>query len=269
MRTLEIYQVDVFARENFNGNPLAVVILEEELDDSLLQKIAAEMNLSETAFISYIDRGIYRLRWFTPITEVDLCGHGTIGSAKILMEKEGLKRLVFKSNSGDIEVEKVKEGIRIDFPLDELEDIDLGDDLLKALGLKEYIDVKIGKNTGKIIIEVDGLETIENLRPNFQELKNIRAAYPLKGLGVTTKGDSSYDFYSRYFNPWGGINEDPVTGSVHTVLGNYWSRKLKKEKFLAYQASHRPGQLHLIVAGDRIDIIGDARLILRGELYLD
>lgn len=271
MKTLPMYQVDVFTRERYKGNPAAVCILEDKLEDNVMKLIAAEMNLSETAFVLPIDENsnIYSLRWFTPEVEVSLCGHGTIGTAKVLYEELNIDSdlITFETKSGNLIAKKYKDGIGIDMPLDTPEDINMPDGLLESLGIDQYEDVKIGKSTRKLIIRVSNEDVILNLRPDFNKMKTIKFNDDIKGVAVTTNNTEEYDFFSRYFNPWAGINEDPVTGSVHTVLVNYWGAILGKESMKAYQASYRPGELILSIKGDRVELIGDAIISLKGEIY--
>lgn len=272
MKSLPIYGVDVFTRQYYKGNPAAVCILEKELKDSQMKSIAAEMNLSETAFLLPIeeDSNTYSLRWFTPEVEVPLCGHGTIATAKVLFDEIRVNgdRIVFQTKSGKVSAEKSGEGIAIDFPIDVPMDFQLPKGLLEALGIKEYEDVKIGKNTRKIILRIKDYKEIENLSPDFERMKNISTAEGLKGIAITTKGNEEYDFISRYFNPWAGVNEDPVTGSVHTVLANYWGRILNKQEMIAYQASTRAGKIKLKIKENRVELIGEAIIVLKGEIYI-
>ena len=271
MKSLPIYQVDVFTKEYYKGNPAAVCILENELKDSQMKSIAAEMNLSETAFLLPIegDLNTYSLRWFTPEVEVPLCGHGTIATATVLFDELGINgdKINFQTKSGKVSAKKSREGIAIDFPIDKPIDFKLPKGLLEAIGIKEYEDVKIGKNTRKIIIRVKDYNEIKELQPDFEQMKNISTAEGLKGIAVTTKGNEEYDFISRYFNPWAGVNEDPVTGSVHTVLADYWGRILNKREMLAYQASARAGEIKIEIKENRVELIGEAIIVLKGEIY--
>jgi PhzF family phenazine biosynthesis protein len=274
MRKFPIYQVDVFTKEYYGGNPAAICVLEEEIEEELMKKIAAEMNLSETAFLLPLEKekekDIYSLRWFTPEVEVDICGHGTIGTSKIIYDLIGAKSeaLVFKTKSGDLIAKKYENGIGIDMPLDMPLNFEPTIELLKALGLNEYKVAKIGAKTGKVIIEVSDEHIIYNLKPNFDKLKELKFKDNVKGVAVTTNNCDNYDFVSRYFNPWAGINEDPVTGSVHTVLASYWGELLDKNEMKAYQASYRGGELILkILDNNRLEIIGDAVITLKGEIY--
>ena len=273
MNSVPIYGVDVFTTEYYKGNPAAVCILDRQLDEERMKSIALEMNLSETAFLLPIDLdlSIYSLRWFTPQVEVPLCGHGTIAAAKVLFQEFALNsdNIIFQTKSGQVSAKKHKSGIAIDFPLDEVMDFKLPKGLMEAMGITDYEDVRIGKNTRKIIIKVKDYETVKELNPNFEAMKNIQSIEDLKGIAVTTKGNVEYDFISRYFNPWAGVNEDPVTGSVHTVLAPYWSEVLDKKQMLAYQASGRPGEIGIeIKDNNRIKLIGQAVVVLKGEIYI-
>lgn len=273
MKSFPIYQVDVFTNRYYKGNPAAVCILDSEIDDNNMKLIAAEMNLPETAFVIPIDKknNLYSLRWFTPEVEVPLCGHGTIGTAKVLFDEIGIKdsEIIFKTISGNVSAKKYGNGISIDFPIDEPLDYKLPEGLLSAMGIKDYEDVKIGKNTKKIIIRVKDKEEIIRLIPNFEMMRNINSEQDLKGIAVTTSSDDKYDFLSRYFNPWAGVNEDPVTGSVHTVLAPYWSKILNKKQLNAFQSSTRGGEIILNIKGNRVELIGEAIIVLKGELFSD
>lgn len=272
MKTYKIYQVDVFTDKYYQGNPAAICILDEEIEDKLMKSIAAEMNLSETAFILPIknEPNIYSLRWFTPEVEVPLCGHGTIGTAKVLFNIMGVnsEKILFETKSGRLIAKRYENGIGIDMPLDTPEDIDISGDLLSSMGIDRYIDAKIGKITKKLIIRVDSEEQILKLNPDFNKMKSLKFVEDIKGVAITTNNTRRYDFLSRYFNPWADINEDPVTGSVHTVLAAYWSDILDKTEMTAYQASHRGGKLNLKIKGEnRLELIGDAVIVLKGEIY--
>ncbi|NLY46244.1 MAG: PhzF family phenazine biosynthesis protein [Tissierella sp.] len=273
MKTLKIYQIDVFTDEPFKGNPAAVCILEEEISENHMKLIAAEMNLSETAFVLPMNEesDTYSLRWFTPEVEVPLCGHGTIGTAKVLFDifKIESEEIIFKTKSGRLTAQRYEDGIGIDMALDEYEDINITDDLLAAIGIDKYIDAKVGKTTRKVIIRVDNEEQILDLNPDFSQMKSLEFTEDIKGVAITTNNTNKYDFLSRYFNPWAGINEDPVTGSVHTVLAKYWADILNKNEFIAYQASNRGGKLNLKIKDEeRLEVIGEALVVLKGDIYL-
>ncbi len=274
---IKIFQVDAFTSEAFKGNPAAVCILENDISDELMKNIAQEMNLSETAFVkplknSNIGKGnLFSLRWFTPEVEVDLCGHATIATSKVLFDEFNIKEqyIKYETKSGLLTSKKKDEKISLDFPIDKALDFNLTQDILDAMGIRSYSKAIIGEKTRKLVIEVKDKENIINLKPNFEILKSLKFKSDVKGIGVTCRGNEKYDFISRYFNPWAGINEDPVTGSVHTLLANYWSNKLNKMDMNAYQASNRSGEISLkLLENDRVRLSGEAVIVLRGELYL-
>lgn len=257
---MKIYQVDAFTEKPFKGNPACVCILEEGKTDEWMQNVAKEMNLAETAFLYPTDQG-YNLRWFTPITEVDLCGHATLASAHILFEKgciEKDREAKFYTKSGLLTA-KLDEGwIQLNFPATPEEKADAPDGLKEALGIDP---VYIGKNIFDYLVEVDSEETVRNMRPDFTKLLNVH----VRGVIVTAKS-AEYDFVSRFFAPAVGVPEDPVTGSAHCCLGPYWMRKLGNDTFIAYQASERGGVLKVHVAGERVLIMGKAVTVLEGDL---
>ena len=263
------YRVNAFTTEPFTGNPAIVCYLQSDIEDELMQKIAFEMNVSETAFIIKNNNEIM-LRWFTPKVEVPLCGHGTIAAAYVLFNKYSLSKDVIKSNtkSGILTAQKTEQGIKLEFPLDNYTEYQLPNQVLLALGLNSYVKSVIGNKTKKLVIEVKNSELIKQLKPNFNELINLNFDPAIKGLGVTSK-DNDYDFISRYFNPWAGVNEDPVTGSVHTVLAKYYADKLNKQTLTAYQNSPRGGELKLgIVNKGTVSITGKSIIISEGILSL-
>lgn len=270
-KNLDIYIVDAFTKELYKGNPAAVVVIKEELDEQIMQSIAMELNLSETAFvdISRCENNIYPLRWFTPKVEVPLCGHATIAASKILFDVIGIKgeELQYITKSGILKSRKHQDRISINLPVDQPEEIKAPLLLLQALGLGEIVNCIYGKQTKKLVIHVSNSNEILDINPDFEKMKNLSFDIDVKGVGITAKGNASYDFISRYFNPWAGVNEDSVTGSVHTVLAPYWSKLLGKKELKAYQASSRGGELELILAScDRLEILGEAVIVLKGKL---
>jgi PhzF family phenazine biosynthesis protein len=276
MKTLKIFQVDAFTEEKFKGNPAAVCILEDEIKDESLQAIAREMNLSETAFVKVIDGKSFKdgktfsLRWFTPNQEVPLCGHATLATLQVIFEHYNNcnKKLNFQTKSGDLVCEKTLKGISLNFPLDNIINIVPENQLLEAMGIKDFKDCIIGENTRKVVVKLNSIKEVLELKPNYEKMKTIAFKTDIKGVGVTCEGDGNYDFISRYFNPWAGINEDSVTGSVHTLLANYWKEILNKNTLKAYQASERGGEILLnILNDDRVELIGKAVIVLKGEIY--
>lgn len=261
---MKIYQVDAFAQKLFEGNPAGVCILDDPIPEEIMQKVAMEMNLSETAFLLKRDSG-YSLRWFTPETEVDLCGHATLASAHVLWEEGYIKQdeeAVFYTKSGVLKAYKQGEYINLDFPLEVAEPADPPESLIKALGVPFLF---AGKNRMDYLVEVESERVVRELEPDFELLKQIQA----RGIIVTgASNNPEYDFVSRFFAPAIGINEDPVTGSAHCCLGPYWSCKLKKNRLKAYQASKRGGILRLQIEGDRVHIGGKAVTFFKAEIAI-
>ncbi len=258
--TIPIYQVDSFAEKLFEGNPAAVCPLENWLDDQILQSIAAENNLSETAFFVK-ENDYFHLRWFTPKTEVDLCGHATLASAFILFNILNFpyEEINFQTKSGLLKVYKKDELIILNFPSYNLEDAQSTKNLINAIG-KEPIEIFKGSD---YFLVYENEDDIISINPNFSELKKINS----HGVIVTAKGNEC-DFVSRYFAPSVGIDEDPVTGSIHTVLIPYWSKRLNKNEMIANQLSKRKGKLYCKNLGNRVEIGGKAVLYLKGEIEI-
>ncbi len=260
---LTIFQVDAFTDKPFAGNPAGVCVLPGPADESWMQAVACEMNLSETAFLYPEEHG-FRLRWFTPAVEVDLCGHATLASAHILWEAGYLpagEQARFYTRSGLLTADLQEGGwIELDFPATPEKPAEAPPYLIEALGVPARY---IGKNVFDYLVEVDAQELVYNLKPDISMLAKV----PARGVIVTSRASSpGYDFVSRFFAPQVGVNEDPVTGSAHCCLAPYWSKKLGKDQMLAYQASLRGGVLRVRVSGDRIKLAGQAVTVLRGEL---
>jgi PhzF family phenazine biosynthesis protein len=264
MKTIKIFQIDAFTDNLFAGNPAAVCLLDKWLPEYLMQSIAAENNLAETAFV--VPTGTdYEIRWFTPTTEVDLCGHATLASAFVLFNLHSYPDTVIRFHSprsGLLTVNKKEEMLFLDFPTDTLESIDGQQNLFEACIGITPIEVYKGKTD--YIAVIDHESSIKRLQPNLAEIAKLKA----RGLVVTAKGDH-IDFVSRFFAPQSGINEDPVTGSAHTSLLPIWAKKLDKTHFVANQLSARGGQLTCEFNQDRCLIGGKAKLYLTGEIYLD
>ena len=260
--SLTIHHVDAFSDSIFGGNPAAVCILPEPREDIWMQKLAQEMNLSETAFLQKRGDG-FNLRWFTPLVEVDLCGHATLASAHILWE-QGLLRTNeaarFHTRSGLLKAERNGEWIELDFPALPDRKVRIPTGIARALGVRPRY---LGRSRFDYIAEVESENTVRNLKPNF----TLLSALPIRGLIVTAKAKTApYDFVSRFFAPRAGINEDPVTGSSHSVLGPFWKSRLGKSELLAYQASKRGGVVRVRVGDRRVFIGGRAVTVFRAEL---
>ena len=256
----KIYQVDAFTREAFSGNPAAVCPLDHWLSDAVLQNIAMENNLSETAF--YVkDGSSYRLRWFTPVTEVDLCGHATLASAYVLFNLEGHtgNKITFLSDrSGILTVAREGDLLTLDFPADGIRKAEMNDIIRTGFNILPE-KVFMGKTDYLLVYRNE--KEILDLAPDFGRISELDC----RGIIVTAKGDSA-DFVSRFFGPQSGINEDPVTGSAHTTLTPYWSERLGRKEMDALQLSQRRGYLHCTMNGERVGISGRCRLYLTGHL---
>ncbi len=258
---IPMYQVDAFTEEIFRGNPAAICILNEWLDEKLMQNIAMENNLSETAFC-IVKEDLCELRWFTPEEEIDLCGHATLATAYVIFEILNYpgSTVKFTTKSGILTVEKQGDIMTMEFPSREGTKVEITDQLIKGLGKEP----KEAYESRDLMVVYENEQEIRELNPNMEELKLVDAF----GIIVTAKGESS-DFVSRYFAPSCGVPEDPVTGSAHCTLIPYWSKILGKNKMIAHQLSKRGGVLQCEHVGDKVKISGKAKLFFKGEIYLD
>lgn len=257
-----IFQVDAFTDQLFSGNPAGVVILEGQEESSWMQAVAREMNLSETAFV-HPQQGGYHLQWFTPQVEVDLCGHATLASAHILWQTGLVQRaetIRFFTRSGWLAASQRDDLIEMDFPSAPVIPADITEEIITAVGLRPDFT---GISGEKWLFEYANEDAIRGLKPDFAALKQRKG----RALAVTAPSNTpGIDFVSRYFAPWVGIDEDPVTGSAHCFLGRYWGQKLGKNYLTAYQASARGGIVHVRLSGDRTYVGGKAVTVFAGEL---
>ncbi len=261
---VKMYHVDAFTDKPFAGNPAAVCLLETTKSDKWMQRVAAEMNLSETAFVTRRPDG-FGLRWFTPTVEVDLCGHATLASAHVLWESGALKPAAaayFHTRSGVLIARKKGAWVELDFPLRVARKCTVPGDLLLALGAKPLFT---GCNDVGYLVEVESEKVVRELKPDFSILGRL----PLSRAMVTARASTAgYDFVSRYFAPGVGVDEDPVTGSSFCCLGPYWQKKLKKTEMMAYQASRRGGTVRVRVGKDRTYISGEAVTVAVGSIVV-
>lgn len=257
-----LYIVDAFTNERFKGNPAAVCLLNEPQSEEWMQQVAEEMNLSETAFIVQ-DEDAYPLRWFTPVGEVDLCGHATLATAHMLWETGRLPQHAtarFMTKSGLLTATRSGDWIEMNFPSEPPVAAIAPEELIQGLGL---IPRYVGRNRMDYLVEVDSEETLRTLRPDFSLLARLTA----RGVIVTSRStDSAYDFISRAFFPGTGIDEDPVTGSAHCALAPYWAKRLRKQELVGYQASKRGGIVKVKPDGERVLLFGQAVTVLKGQL---
>jgi len=281
---LDITTVDSFSNKPFGGNPAAVCVVPDGivLSDSEMQLIAAEMNLSETAFLSCRSSATlqsgeeFNLRWFTPTCEVPLCGHGTLAAAAVLFKchSNSNKELVFHTLSEELSAVLNDDFVGINLPLavdvcstnrEGIEEL-----LLLSVGGLPVQEVQYSSCTKKLLVRLNDNITMEQLTSIHPDTTAMLASHSgkVRGVIITVRGKETYDFVSRYFAPWNGIPEDPVTGSAHTVLAAYWGRELKKDEMFARQCSKRGGELKIkVCAGDRVHISGQASIVMTGKIY--
>ncbi len=262
---LTITQVDAFTSEPFGGNPAAVCLLPAPADAVWMQKVAGEMNLSETAFLVRREADGFDLRWFTPAVEVDLCGHATLASAHVLWEEGHLPPdapAVFHTRSGRLSAVLRGGWIEMDFPAEPAEPAPAPEGLAAALGADP---THIGRNRFDYLVELDAKATVERLAPDMRRLRELDT----RGIIVTAQTEEvGLDFVSRFFAPGTGVDEDPVTGSAHCCLGPYWQHRLGRDTLTARQVSERGGSVKVTVRGERVTLSGQAVTVLRGELLV-
>ncbi len=260
--SIPYFQVDAFTSERFHGNPAAVVITDQWLKPENMLKIAEENNLSETAFLVKNDEG-YDITWYTPVHEVDLCGHATLASAFVLFEEKKIagKSVKFRTQSvGPLEVFKTGDQFDLDLPADKITMLNVRDNMEKCFGTRP-MEAYSGKS--KLMLVFKNQQEIKDLIPDLNAISKLEAS----GVIATAPGDSC-DFVSRFFAPKGGVNEDPVTGSAHTLLTPYWANRLGKTVLQAQQLSQRTGSLTCEWRGDRVIVGGKAIMYAKGEFYL-
>lgn len=257
-----IFQVDAFTTRRFAGNPAAVVLLQGFLEDAIMQAIAAENNLAETAFLVPAN-GDYQIRWFTPTVEVPLCGHATLASAAVVMERlEPVRNNVtFHSASGPLTVTRATLGYVMNFPVRLSEQIPTPPVLVEALGVTP---LEVFTHPLNYLALLDSASAVRMLSPDLAAIVRLDRT----GVIVTAPGDEGYDFVSRYFAPAKGIPEDPVTGGAHCMLAPYWSKRLSKSEFRAFQASQRGGEIICRLKRDRVELEGSCVFYLEGEVEI-
>ncbi len=254
---MRIFTVDSFTNTPFKGNPAGVCVLENKLTDSEYIEIAQEINLSETAFV-YLEDDKYQLKWFTPINEVDLCGHATLATAKVLFDKYSIKQdiIEFNTKSGILTARKVDDRFEMNFPIGKLNTFEEKDEILETFLNDKPIAICTNKDW--CVIELANDESVINFKPNL----NLLLTHNRKLFVITAKStNNKYDFISRVFGPAVGVDEDPVTGSAHCYLARYWGGKLSKKLMIGYQASKRGGVIEC-------EIIEKERVLLRGNCVI-
>ena len=258
-----IIQVDAFSDQPFRGNPAAVCVLERERDEPWMRDVAREMNLSETAFL-WRERGAWRLRWFTPVAEVDLCGHATLAAAHVLWEEDYLPAAAeaqFDTRSGRLTGRRDGDWIELDFPRTPATPAAAAAGLLEALGAAA--PVAVARSRFDYLVELAAAAEVRALSPDFGALRRVAA----RGVIVTARSDdAASDFVSRFFAPAVGVDEDPVTGSAHCCLAPWWAERLGRDRLTGHQASARGGLGRVELRGERVRLAGRAVTVLRGEL---
>lgn len=266
---IEAYIVNAFAEEIAHGNQAGVVFVEKELSTRTMQEIAFDIGKSETAFIKKYDNQ-YFIRWFSPLKEMPLCGHATLAAAKVLAKKYNVRDMLFNYNGGKITISMdATDCIGMVFPKDDYKEIGFNPIYEDFFHIQESncISCIQGITTRKVVIILDKNVAIEDINPNFLLMKDY-IGFCNQGIGIS-RLSNQYDFETRYFNPWAGVNEDYVTGSIHTVLANYWGSVLGKSELIGYQNSPRPGIIRMeIIENEKILIKGKAKIIFLGTLSL-
>ncbi len=269
---IKTFIVDAFTDQAFSGNPAGVCLLDSEINEQLMQSIASELNLSETAFLirKTDDRQLYNIQYFSPTMEVAFCGHATLASAKIILDRFENETVDFITGKS-LRITAIRQGeqIKMEFPLYQTQSYESNEELLDAFGILYPIYQGYCKELDMLIIEVSDKQTLLNIKPDFQ--KALNSSNTIKEVVVTTiSEDKAFDFYSRCFCPWIGINEDPVTGASHSVLAKYWGTKLNKQSMSAYQLSSRGGFLDLSIKDENtLEVVSNARIVFEGQLILD
>lgn len=262
-----IYFVNAFTEEWYKGNTAAVVIMDEFAEDASLQALAKENGFSETAFVKPNGFGKYALRWFTPETEVDLCGHATLASAKVLFSDviPMQKKITFSTRSGDLIATRKADTIWLDLPKDDPTFIEAESNILKSLSKVKAECVLYARLTKNLIVVYQDAETVKAIKPDFAKLAANKSDLVF-GIIATALGHDDYDYVCRFFAPWEGINEDPVTGSAQVSLAPFWSKRMNKNILKGFQASQRGGEFTVEVKENRVLIGGKALIYLKGEI---
>jgi len=271
MTKIETYIVDSFTDKPFKGNPAGVCLLNQKMTDEQMLSIAKELGLSETAFITLIDKpNKYSIRYFSPVMEIPLCGHATLASSKVLFETNPEMNHIHFKNIQDLDlmIKKHQEKIEMEFPVYDTIPQNTPEELLKALGIEKISNSVFNKETSILLIEIESCQLLNNITPNFEKLKASHNS--INGVLVTAISDKNdFDFESRYFWPWSGTNEDPVTGGTHTFLAKYWAERLNKKKMNSFQCSERTGFMEVeLISDSKLTIKSEAQIILKGEMRI-
>jgi PhzF family phenazine biosynthesis protein len=276
MPDLPLYVVDAFTGPGLRGNPAGVCLLKEELPDAVMRKIAADLGHSETAFVRPLEGTPekvpdFALRWFTPEVEVPLCGHATLATAAVLFGelRNPFTSLSFETKSGELLARRRDAGrIALSLPAETFSPAEASPAVLQALGAGKPLGSYLARMDRNLLLELSSEAEVRALKPDFARLKAAKGEEPFLGIIVTARGAGEYDFVSRYFAPWVGIDEDPVTGSAHCALGPFWAKRLAKTELRALQASPRGGAMTVRPADGRVELEGAAVVVSSGSLSL-
>lgn len=263
---MKTYIVDSFTETAFKGNPAGVCLLDSALCDDTMLNIAKELGLSETAFVCPIaSSNAFSIRFFSPVMEIPLCGHATLASAKVIFELTNASCIDFYNIQNiALKVRSLNNQIVMTFPVYRTTPSEAPEALLAALGIEKSLNVVFNEETNILMLEIESADQLADLNPNFELLKKAHNA--INGVLVTAQSEDDFDFHSRYFWPWSGTNEDPVTGGTHTFLAKYWSDKLGKTKMKSFQSSARSGSMEVEIVGDSLHITGSAVIVFKGVL---
>ena len=267
--SIKIYIIDAFTTELFKGNQAVVCLLENELAETTMLNIAKEFGFSETAFVIKQNTDSFSIRYFSPVKEIPLCGHATLASCKaIFTEYKGLSQIIFHTHFGDIlEISQTNGKIEMKFPLHQTVKAEYDDAIKKSLGIKEVLNSRYNSFHNMLLLEIESGKELENLKPDFSVLRNIETS--ISGVLVTAKSiRENFDYEYRYFFPWSGADEDPVTGGVQSFLAKYWSDKLNKGKMKAFQSSKRTGSMEIEITNDAVMIRSNAVIFTTGIMNL-
>jgi PhzF family phenazine biosynthesis protein len=266
--TISTFILDTFTTKQFHGNPTGICLLPDDIEDQVMQSIASELNFPVTAFVLKIEEGIYGLRYFTPLTEITACGHATLGAAAVIAKENQVDSVLFKTKTNvSIQTLVKDEMVTMLYPKYELQDYQAPSELLENLGIANYESIKYCPELESVFIELLSPRQLKNIQPDFVKLLNNHQQ--IKEVVITTDSDSAkYDYLLRSFCPWIGIDEDPVTGSVHSALAPYWGERLNKKRLKAHQASKRGGEFLLTIATEQVLIGGAYVLIMEGKMNI-
>jgi PhzF family phenazine biosynthesis protein len=263
-----LFFVDTFTATPFKGNPTSVCYTDNFPDPATMQSIAAELNLPVTAFITKIKEqpGQYSIRYFTPVTEIPACGHGTLGSASIALMYEQVSTVTFNTIEGRaINASSSQDIIMMSYPRFEWKETRPEKETLNSLGIGSFLSAAFSPELETLFIEIESCDELRKIQPDYARM--TRSSDLIVEVVITSRSDDpAYDYLLRSFCPWIGIDEDPVTGSVHSVLGAYWQNRFKKDVLKAYQASQRGGEVLIKASGDKIEIGGKTVIIMKGEM---